>query len=201
MAEQDELLDSDYDGIQEYDNDLPRWWVWLFVLTVVFGVVYVGYLHFGPGLDQHERLEIAMAALESRSRLAALISRGPVVLGMLGVAVLLGAGAYMFVELNELPRRDSLFPDQVDVVTEPGKVATLGATEDIFVLIKFPGTAAVWIDGTEVGTWQDQVRLALAAGSHTLEVRFDSGPVTREVVLLPETSPVFEFTPSERSAP
>ncbi|MEP0548826.1 MAG: cbb3-type cytochrome c oxidase N-terminal domain-containing protein [Rhodothermales bacterium] len=29
-----------YDGIREYDNPMPGWWVWLFVITVVFGVVY-----------------------------------------------------------------------------------------------------------------------------------------------------------------
>lgn len=29
-----------FDGIQEYDNDLPRWWVLLFVLTIIFAVGY-----------------------------------------------------------------------------------------------------------------------------------------------------------------
>jgi len=39
------LLDHDYDGIHELDNKLPRWWVWLFNLTIVFAVVYFGYYH------------------------------------------------------------------------------------------------------------------------------------------------------------
>ena len=39
------LLDHEYDGIQELDNKLPRWWVWLFNLTIVFAVVYMGYYH------------------------------------------------------------------------------------------------------------------------------------------------------------
>jgi cytochrome c oxidase cbb3-type subunit III len=39
------LLDHDYDGIQELDNKLPRWWVWLFNLTIVFGVIYFAYFH------------------------------------------------------------------------------------------------------------------------------------------------------------
>lgn len=29
-----------YDGIKEYDNPMPSWWVWTFVLTVVFGLFY-----------------------------------------------------------------------------------------------------------------------------------------------------------------
>jgi cytochrome c oxidase cbb3-type subunit III len=39
------LLDHDYDGIQELDNKLPRWWVWLFNLSIVFAVIYFTYYH------------------------------------------------------------------------------------------------------------------------------------------------------------
>ncbi len=34
------LLDHEADGIQELDNNLPRWWVWVFVGTIVWGVGY-----------------------------------------------------------------------------------------------------------------------------------------------------------------
>lgn len=30
-----------WDGIEEYNNPLPRWWFWLFVLTWIFGAVYL----------------------------------------------------------------------------------------------------------------------------------------------------------------
>ena len=33
---QDQLLDHNYDGIQEYDNPLPTWWVTLFWISIVF---------------------------------------------------------------------------------------------------------------------------------------------------------------------
>jgi len=39
------LLDHDYDGIQELDNKLPRWWVWLFNLSIVFALIYLIYFH------------------------------------------------------------------------------------------------------------------------------------------------------------
>jgi cytochrome c oxidase cbb3-type subunit 3 len=39
------LLDHDYDGIQELDNNLPRWWVWLFYITIIFSAVYLVYYH------------------------------------------------------------------------------------------------------------------------------------------------------------
>jgi cytochrome c oxidase cbb3-type subunit III len=39
------LLDHDYDGIQELDNKLPRWWVWLFNLSIVFAFFYIIYYH------------------------------------------------------------------------------------------------------------------------------------------------------------
>lgn len=39
------LLDHDYDGIRELDNDLPRWWVWLFYVTMVWAVLYMMYFH------------------------------------------------------------------------------------------------------------------------------------------------------------
>jgi cytochrome c oxidase cbb3-type subunit 3 len=32
------VRDHDFDGIQEFDNQLPRWWVGTFVVTVLFGL-------------------------------------------------------------------------------------------------------------------------------------------------------------------
>ncbi len=39
------LLDHEYDGIHELDNNLPRWWVWLFNLSIAFALVYTVYYH------------------------------------------------------------------------------------------------------------------------------------------------------------
>mgnify|MGYP000353584114 FL=1 len=43
-----ETTGHSYDGIEEYDNPLPSWWYWNFVLTIVFAI---GDLIYFPGLD------------------------------------------------------------------------------------------------------------------------------------------------------
>lgn len=43
-----------YDGIQEYDNPMPGWWVWIFVGTVVFAVVYFVGITFFDFVDTYE---------------------------------------------------------------------------------------------------------------------------------------------------
>ena len=49
QSDRDRLLEHDYDGIKEYDNPLPGWWSWIFVVTIVFSLGYWGYYQIGPG--------------------------------------------------------------------------------------------------------------------------------------------------------
>lgn len=44
----DELLDHNYDGIQEYDNPIPGWWHLIFIGSVIFSVCYVVVWHMTP---------------------------------------------------------------------------------------------------------------------------------------------------------
>ncbi|WKL48305.1 cbb3-type cytochrome c oxidase N-terminal domain-containing protein [Flavobacterium pectinovorum] len=55
------LMDHDYDGIKELDNNLPPWWVYLFYACIIFGVIYVArYDVFGAD-DQEMELKKEMA--------------------------------------------------------------------------------------------------------------------------------------------
>ena len=49
----DQTMGHSFDGIEEYDNPLPKWWFWLFVATLVFAV---GYLVLYPGLGNWKGL-------------------------------------------------------------------------------------------------------------------------------------------------
>ncbi len=62
--ENDKLTQHDYDGIKEYDNPLPAWWLWAFFLTIIFSFIY--YLHYeiagGPNTDIE--LRVAMERID-----------------------------------------------------------------------------------------------------------------------------------------
>ena len=58
----DKLFDHEYDGIREYDNPMPAWWVWMFVLSVLFAFPYVLWYHIGNGPSILDALEAEQAA-------------------------------------------------------------------------------------------------------------------------------------------
>lgn len=55
------ILNHNYDGIQELDNKLPPWWVYMFYATIVFGVIYLVRFEVFSDYDQAEEYEIAVA--------------------------------------------------------------------------------------------------------------------------------------------
>ena len=61
------MLDHDYDGIRELDNNLPPWWKYGFYLTIVVAIIYLINFHvLGTGdlqLKEYEK-EITKAKLE-----------------------------------------------------------------------------------------------------------------------------------------
>lgn len=66
------MLDHNYDGIQELDNKLPPWWVAMFYLTIVFGVVYIWYYHFRTGGQlQEQEYQTELVEAEAQQKLMA----------------------------------------------------------------------------------------------------------------------------------
>ncbi len=73
ISEKDIVLDHNYDGIQEFDNRLPNWWLWILYGSVVFGLCYwLFYQTYGVGDAPEVRYEkvIARAAEEQLARMA-----------------------------------------------------------------------------------------------------------------------------------
>ncbi len=61
-ATKDPLLDHDYDGIREYDNPLPGWWVALFWGTILFALPYTAFFHGADGRSIGDDYESEVAA-------------------------------------------------------------------------------------------------------------------------------------------
>ena len=56
------ILDHDYDGIKELDNNLPPWWLYGFYITIIFGAIYLLRYHVFNGTNQFEELNNEYAA-------------------------------------------------------------------------------------------------------------------------------------------
>lgn len=61
----EQTLGHAFDGIEEYDNPLPKWWFLLYVGTIVFGVAY---LALYPGLGSWKGLLPGYQYLDSASQ-------------------------------------------------------------------------------------------------------------------------------------
>jgi cytochrome c oxidase cbb3-type subunit III len=55
------LLEHDYDGIKELDNNLPPWWVYLFYGCIIFAVVYLVRFEIMGADDQEMEFKKEMA--------------------------------------------------------------------------------------------------------------------------------------------
>lgn len=64
MSETGKPLDHSYDGIQELDNPLPRWWLATFYGTIIFSALYFFYYHLGSGDSHLAELQKEMSRIE-----------------------------------------------------------------------------------------------------------------------------------------
>jgi len=73
MKDEDRLLEHDFDGIREYDNPLPGWWLYLFILTIVWGGLYIIYYHIA-GMGQDSSQEYLTEIDDYNTKYASIIS-------------------------------------------------------------------------------------------------------------------------------
>lgn len=71
LAEEKELLIAhDYDGIQELDNPIPAWFMYLFYITIIFAVGYLLNYHvFHTGQLQYEEYKTEMVQADAAKKL------------------------------------------------------------------------------------------------------------------------------------
>ncbi|WP_439561291.1 cytochrome-c oxidase, cbb3-type subunit III [Roseinatronobacter sp.] len=60
-----------WDGIEEYDNPMPRWWVWIFIITIIWSVGYWIAYPAWPGIKSSTA---GLLGYSSRANVAAEIS-------------------------------------------------------------------------------------------------------------------------------
>ncbi len=97
MAKQleDVTTDHDYDGIKEFDNPLPAWWLWTFAISTVVAVLYwMGY-HSLPAKSSFEEHTIALE--EHMKKLAANSVSEEELIAVQGDAETIAAGREVFV--------------------------------------------------------------------------------------------------------
>ncbi len=54
QTEQAPVLGHHFDGIREYDNPMPGWWIWIFWVTVIFAPIYVLGVHVFGFINSYE---------------------------------------------------------------------------------------------------------------------------------------------------
>lgn len=79
MSEETELIiQHDYDGIQELDNPIPGWFMYLFCITIIFAVGYILTYHvfgFGQLQDDEYKTEMVQADLAKQQYLSKAANR------------------------------------------------------------------------------------------------------------------------------
>ena len=149
-------MHHDYDGIQELDNSLPPWWVNMFIITVIWGVVYMFYYHWGgDGPSQIQEYEMEIEAAKKQRAIASVgqasaVDENTVVATADGSA--LGEGELIFKNTcaachGQLGEGNAVGPNLTDEYWIHG-----GGIKNVFKTIKFG------VPDKGMISWQSQLR-------------------------------------------
>ncbi len=81
---------ADADGIEEYDNPLPDWWLGLFIFSIIYGIGYAINYHFISGDSQEKRY----VAMMEEAAIKWPVKEGPVAVSMDDESVSAGADVF-----------------------------------------------------------------------------------------------------------
>lgn len=154
--EKDLLMHHEYDGIRELDNVLPPWWVWMFYLTILWGVVYIVNVHVikvWPDQDTEYALEMAQAEADIAAYLAlqaAAVDENTVT--MLSDASTLAQGQAIFTEFcrachGAVGEGNAVGPNLTDEYWLHG-----GSINDVFRTIKYG------VPAKGMQSWKNELR-------------------------------------------
>ena len=76
--EKDILLDHNYDGIKELDNNLPPWWKYSFIISIFWAISYFSYFHLLGGPSSHDEYDTAMRQAKEQQEAYARANAGKV---------------------------------------------------------------------------------------------------------------------------
>lgn len=77
MTGPDKLLPHESDGIQEYDNPNPGWWMWSLYGSIVFAIGYMFF--YGMNFGGTVEAEDAAATIEATAEVQAWLAKNPMV--------------------------------------------------------------------------------------------------------------------------
>jgi cytochrome c oxidase cbb3-type subunit III len=132
-----ELQNHEYDGIKEYDNPLPNWWLTTFFGTIIFAFIYFLHYEFGGGQTQEQELAVALAQIEMmKSSQPALAATEADLDSMIKDPAVIQSGAKIFanncVACHGAELQGMIGPNLVDNYWIHGK----GTSQDLINMVK-----------------------------------------------------------------
>ena len=91
-----------YDGIQEYDNPMPGWWLWILYASIIFAPIYIIGLHFSDVIPSYEedlaasQEELAQVREAFREANPVFVASDSTLAPYLGNAAAIDAGAEIY---------------------------------------------------------------------------------------------------------